>query len=79
LSKGNTLKDVRSITGTSINTLRKLKENYCWYDKHQTNNMDLRELRDGVCLQGVCVWCRSITPLYIIYDDAPISVCVDTV
>lgn len=29
LSKGNTLKDVRSITGTSINTLRKLKENYC--------------------------------------------------
>lgn len=29
LSRGNTLKDVRSITGTSINTLRKLKENYC--------------------------------------------------
>jgi DNA invertase Pin-like site-specific DNA recombinase len=29
LAKGNTLKDVRSITGTSINTLRKLKENYC--------------------------------------------------
>ena len=29
LSKGNTLKDVRSITGTSINTLRKLKEKYC--------------------------------------------------
>ena len=29
LSKGNTLKDVRAITGTSINTLRKLKENYC--------------------------------------------------
>ena len=29
LSKGNTLKDVKSITGTSINTLRKLKENYC--------------------------------------------------
>ena len=29
LSKGNTLKDVRSITGTSINTLRKLKANYC--------------------------------------------------
>ena len=28
LSKGNTLKDVRSITGTSINTLRKLKEMY---------------------------------------------------
>ncbi len=29
LQKGNTLKDVRAITGTSINTLRKLKENYC--------------------------------------------------
>ena len=29
LSKGNTLSDVRAITGTSINTLRKLKENYC--------------------------------------------------
>ena len=29
LSKGNTLKDVRAITGTSINTLRKLKANYC--------------------------------------------------
>ena len=29
LSKGNTLKDVRAITGTSINTLRKLKERYC--------------------------------------------------
>ena len=29
LSKGNTLKDVRAITGTSINTLRKLKEKYC--------------------------------------------------
>ena len=29
LSKGNTLADVRAITGTSINTLRKLKENYC--------------------------------------------------
>ena len=29
LAKGNTLKDVRAITGTSINTLRKLKENYC--------------------------------------------------
>ena len=29
LAKGNTLKDVRSITGTSINTLRKLKANYC--------------------------------------------------
>ena len=29
LSKGNTLKDVRAITGTSINTLRKLKDNYC--------------------------------------------------
>lgn len=29
LAKGNTLKDVRSITGTSINTLRKLRENYC--------------------------------------------------
>ena len=28
LSKGNTLKDVRAITGTSINTLRKLKEKY---------------------------------------------------
>ena len=29
LSKGNTLKDVKAITGTSINTLRKLKEKYC--------------------------------------------------
>ena len=29
LPKGNTLKDVRAITGTSINTLRKLKANYC--------------------------------------------------
>ena len=29
LSKGNTLADVRAITGTSINTLRKLKEMYC--------------------------------------------------
>ena len=29
LSKGNTLKDVRAITVTSINTLRKLKANYC--------------------------------------------------
>ena len=29
LSKGNTLRDVRAITGTSINTLRKLKANYC--------------------------------------------------
>ena len=29
LTKGNTLKDVRAITGTSINTLRKLKANYC--------------------------------------------------
>ena len=29
LQKGNTLKDVKSITGTSINTLRKLKEKYC--------------------------------------------------
>ena len=29
LSKGNTLADVRAITGTSINTLRKLKEKYC--------------------------------------------------
>ena len=29
LSKGNTLKDVRAITGTSINTLRKLKDKYC--------------------------------------------------
>ena len=29
LAKGNTLKDVRAITGTSINTLRKLKEKYC--------------------------------------------------
>lgn len=28
LEKGNTLKDVRSITGTSINTLRKLKARY---------------------------------------------------
>ena len=29
LSKGNTLADVRAITGTSINTLRKLREKYC--------------------------------------------------
>ena len=29
LQKGNTLADVRVITGTSINTLRKLKEKYC--------------------------------------------------
>jgi DNA invertase Pin-like site-specific DNA recombinase len=29
LLKGNTLADVRAITGTSINTLRKLKEKYC--------------------------------------------------
>ena len=29
LSKGNTLADVRAITGTSINTLRKLKKKYC--------------------------------------------------
>ena len=29
LSKGNTLADVRAITGTSINTLRKLKDRYC--------------------------------------------------
>ena len=29
LQKGNTLKDVKAITGTSINTLRKLKANYC--------------------------------------------------
>ena len=29
LSKGNALADVRAITGTSINTLRKLKEKYC--------------------------------------------------
>ena len=29
LSKGNILADVRAITGTSINTLRKLKEKYC--------------------------------------------------
>ncbi len=29
LSKGNTLADVKAITGTSINTLRKLKEKYC--------------------------------------------------
>ena len=29
LQKGNTLADVRVITGTSINTLRKLKEMYC--------------------------------------------------
>ena len=29
LLKGNTLSDVRAITGTSINTLRKLKEKYC--------------------------------------------------
>ncbi|MCI6427653.1 MAG: recombinase family protein [Bacteroidales bacterium] len=30
LKKGNTLKDVKSITGTSINTLRKLREKYVW-------------------------------------------------
>ena len=30
LAKGNTLKDVRAITGTSINTLRKLREKYVW-------------------------------------------------
>ena len=30
LQKGNTLKDVKSITGTSINTLRKLREKYIW-------------------------------------------------
>ena len=30
LAKGNTLKDVKSITGTSINTLRKLREKYVW-------------------------------------------------
>ena len=30
LQKGNTLKDVKSITGTSINTLRKLREKYVW-------------------------------------------------
>ena len=29
LLKGNTLSDVRAITGTSINTLRKLKDKYC--------------------------------------------------
>ena len=29
LQKGNTLADVRAITGTSINTLRKLKDKYC--------------------------------------------------
>ena len=29
LAKGITLKDVRAITGSSINTLRKLKEKYC--------------------------------------------------
>ncbi|MBO7194013.1 MAG: recombinase family protein [Bacteroidaceae bacterium] len=29
LQKNNSLKDVRAITGTSINTLRKLKANYC--------------------------------------------------
>ena len=29
LQKGNTLKDVKAITGTSINTLIKLKANYC--------------------------------------------------
>jgi len=29
LQKGNTLADVRAITGTSINTLRKLREKYC--------------------------------------------------
>ena len=43
LSKGNTLADVRAITGTSINTLRKLKEKYCmvWYAKHYTHQMDV--------------------------------------
>ena len=30
LQKGNTLKDVKSITGTSINTLRKRREKYVW-------------------------------------------------
>lgn len=30
LAKGNTLKDVRAITGTSINTLRKLREKFVW-------------------------------------------------
>ena len=30
IAKGNTLKDVRAITGTSINTLRKLREKYVW-------------------------------------------------
>ena len=30
LKKGNTLKDVKSITGTSINTLRKLREKFVW-------------------------------------------------
>ena len=30
LAKGNTLKDVRAITGTSINTLRKLRERFVW-------------------------------------------------
>ena len=30
LAKGNTLKDVRAITGTSINTLRKVREKYVW-------------------------------------------------
>ena len=30
LQKGNTLKDVKSITATSINTLRKLREKYVW-------------------------------------------------
>ena len=29
LQKGNTFADVRAITGTSINTLRKLKDKYC--------------------------------------------------
>ena len=29
LKIGNSLSDVRAITGTSINTLRKLKANYC--------------------------------------------------
>ena len=29
IQKNNSLKDVRAITGTSINTLRKLKANYC--------------------------------------------------
>ena len=30
LAKGNTLQDVKSITGTSINTLRKLREKFVW-------------------------------------------------